>query len=119
MIASEELPLAVAVLILCIEGFLYRDGKISFLCFNLYAAEEVQLFSGLGIYSGIYAIYIQCVLLEESRTTTIIFYALCLLHVLSTATVVGDLLEFVFQEVTNLPSVSISFFISYAVAYPP
>ena len=67
--------------------------------FNLYPAKEVQLFPGLGIYSGIFAIYIQCPS-KESRTATIVFYALCLLYVLSTATVVSDLL-FIILEVSN------------------
>ena len=68
--------------------------------FNLYAAKKVQLFPGLGVYSGIYAIYLYCVLSKESRTTSIIFYALCLVYVLSTATVVSDLLATV-MEVSN------------------
>ena len=59
---------------------------------NLYPAEEDQLYSGLGIYSGIFAIYVQLAS-KESRTATIIFYALCLLYVLSTATVVSDLVS--------------------------
>ena len=85
-----------------LEGFLY--GKTLFLCtFNLYPAKEVQLelLPRLGIYSGIFSIYLQCVLSKESRTTTIIFYALCLLYVLSTATIVGDLLEFVIRVSNN------------------
>ena len=72
--------------------------------FNLYPAKEVQLFPGLGIYSGIFAIYfkLQCVLVsKESRTTSIVFYALCLLYVLSTASVACDLLEFVIQVSNN------------------
>ena len=59
----------------------------------MYAAKKVQLFPGLGIYSAIFVIYLHCVLLsKESRKTSIIFYALCLLYVLSTAAVVCDLL---------------------------
>ena len=69
--------------------------------FNLYAAKKVQLFPCLGIYSGIFAIYIHCVLSKESRTTGIVFYALCLLYILSTTTVVSDLLEFVIQVSNN------------------
>ena len=83
MITQEQ----TAVLRMCIEGFLY--GKI----INLYPAKEVQLFPGLGIYSGIFAMYLLC-RSKESRTTTIILYALCLLYFLSTATVVGDLLDY-------------------------
>ena len=62
------------------------------MCFNLYPAKEVQLFPGLGIYSGIFVIYLQFSS-KDSRTTTIIFYALRLLFVLSTANVVSDLLD--------------------------
>ena len=83
-----------ALLSMCFEGFLY--GKIYVLCaLTCTLAKEVQLYPGLGIYSGIFAIYLQCVS-KESRTGTKIFYTLCLLYVLSTATVVGDLLEFKF-----------------------
>ena len=88
--------------------------------FNLYAAKEVQLFPGLGIYSGIFAIYfkLQCVLVsKESRTTSIVFYALCLLYVLSTVSVASDLLKFVIGVSNNSISKYIIFFISYAVAY--
>ena len=61
------------------------------MCFNLYPAKEVGLFPDLGIYSGIFAIYIQMAS-KDFRTTSIVFYALCLLYVLSTASVVGDTL---------------------------
>ena len=61
--------------------------------FNLYSAKEVQLFPGLGIYSGIFAIYLS----KESRKTSIVFCALCLLYVLSTACVVSDLLVYLIQ----------------------
>ena len=75
---------------LCLEGFLY--GEISVLCaFRLTCtlANVFQLFSGLGFYSGIFAIYVQCSS-KDSKTAMIIFYVLCLLYVLSTATVVLD-----------------------------
>ena len=71
------------------------------MCFNLYPAKEVQLFPGLGIYSGIFFIYLRCVLSKESRTTSIIFYALCLLYALSTALVVCELLDLVIQVSNN------------------
>ena len=61
--------------------------------FNFYAAKKDQLFPGLGIYSAIFIIYLHCILLKESRKTSIVFYALCLLYVLSTVTVVCDLLQ--------------------------
>ena len=71
---------------------------------NLYPAKEVQLFPGLGIYSGILALYIklQCILVSKgAKTTSIVFYALCLLYVLSTASVACDLLQFVIQVSNN------------------
>ena len=57
------------------------------MCINFY-----RLFPDLGIYSGIFVIYLHFAL-KDSRTTTIVFYALCLLYVLSTVTVVCDLLS--------------------------
>ena len=86
---------------MCVEGFLY--GKISVL-FTLTCtlAKEVQLFPGptLGLYSGIFAIYLQC-LPKESRTGNITFYILCILYVLSTATIVSDLLATLLQVSNN------------------
>ena len=71
------------------------------MCFNLYPAKEVRLFPDLGIYSGIFAIYLQFAS-NDSRTKTIIFYALCLLYILSTATIVSDLLSYlVDSDVSN------------------
>ena len=84
---------------LCLEWFFY--GKISILwaltC-TVTLAKEVQLFLGLGIYSGILVIYLQCQK-KDSRTATIVFYALCLLYVLSTATVVCDLALYVVSRI--------------------
>ena len=86
------------------------------MCFNLYSAKEVQLFPGPGIYFGIFAIYLQCVLSKdsdsESRTTTLIFYALCLLYVLSTATIVCDLLAFIIEVSNNFIFKNINFYSS-------
>ena len=84
---------------LCFEGFFY--GNISILCFlTCTLAKEVQIFPGLGLYSGIFVIYLQCHL-KESRTSTIVFYVLCLLYVLSTATVVFDMLSNILQVSNN------------------
>ena len=71
------------------------------MCFNLYHAKEVQLFFGLGIYSGIFAIYLQSAS-KDSRTTTMVFYALCLLYILSTASVVSDLLQVILVNIDSL-----------------
>ena len=70
------------------------------MCFNLYHAKEVQLFFGLGIYSGIFTIYLQSASID-SRTTTIVFYALCLLYILSTASVVSDLLQVILVNIDS------------------
>ena len=79
----------------CIEGFFY--GKLCALtCIFL----EVQLFSGLGLYSGIFAMYLQCPS-KKSRTAIILFYTVCLLYVLSTATFVGDFLNFILEVSYN------------------
>ena len=75
---------------LCIEGFCY--GKICvFTCTTLRLAKEVPC---LGFYSGIFAIYLQCPS-TKSRTTILVLYALCLLYVLSVATLVCDTVSFI------------------------
>ena len=105
---------------LCLEWFLY--GRISVpwaLTCTVTLAKEVQLFLGLGIYSGIFAIYLQRPK-KDSRTATVVFYVLCLLYVLSTATVVCDLLNIIFTFYLNVSDNSICnlknivFIISYA-----
>ena len=83
---------------LCVECFLY--GKISFLCdltctITVTIAKEVQLLHGPGVYSGIFAIYLKCPK-KDSRIAMIVFYVLGLLYILSTATVVFDLLYIIF-----------------------
>ena len=55
-------------------------------------AKEVQLFPGLGLYSGIFVMYLQCQSDKSTgRTTTIVFYAICLLYILSTVSFISDL----------------------------
>ena len=85
---------------LCLEGFFY--GNISILCaLTCTLAKEVQIFPCLlGLYSGIFAIYLQCHL-KESRTAIIVFYVLCLLYVLSAATIVCDLLNIILEVSNN------------------
>ena len=58
--------------------------------------KEVQKFPGLGLYTGIFVIYLQCPS-KESRTATIIFYFLCLLYIFSTAVLVCDFLTSMVQ----------------------
>ena len=82
-------------------------------------AKEVQLFPGLGFYSGIFVIYLQCPS-KESMTARIIFYVIGLLYILSTATLVCDLASTILQSY-SLVSKNSTFnlknivFISYAV----
>jgi hypothetical protein len=84
---------------LYLEGFFF--GKTSALCaLTCTLAKEVHLFLGLGIYSGIFAIYLKCPS-KESRTATIVFYVLCLLYVLSMASVVMDLLQCIIDVSNN------------------
>ena len=84
------------LLTIWLEGFLY--GKLCVLTCTL--AKEVQLFSGLGLYSGIFAIYLQCPS-KRSGTALILFYAVCLLYVLSAATFVSDLVAVILQVSNN------------------
>ena len=105
MITWEDL----SVIRMCIEWFLH--GKIFVLCaltVTCILAKEVQLFPGLGIYSGIFVIYLQC-RSPESRTTNIVFYALSLLYILSTATIVSDLLSYIIGVSNNSISKNIIF----------
>ena len=100
---------------LCLEGFFC--GMISVLCaLTCTLAKEVQLFPGLGFYSGIFVMYLQCSS-NKSRTSIILFYALGLLYVLSIVTIVCDLI-YIILDVSNNPICKIIiFFISCAVAY--
>ena len=59
---------------MCLEGILY--GKLCASTCTL--AIEVQLFPGLGLYSGIFAMYLQCPS-KRSGMALILFYAVCLL----------------------------------------
>jgi hypothetical protein len=70
------------------------------MCLSCTLAKEVHLFLALGVYTGIFALYLQCPL-KESRTAMIVFYVLCLLYALSIATVAMDLLEGVLEVSNN------------------
>ena len=86
---------------ICLETFFH--GKISVLyAFKLSLAKEFQLFPrGLGLYSGIFVLYLQHPPDRSSRRPIIVFYVLCLLYVLSTATVVIDLLSLILGVSNN------------------
>ena len=72
------------------------------MCFGFYPAKEFQLFPCLGVYSGIFAIYLQFSSNESrTRTANVVFYILCLLYIFSGATVVCDLLAYIFGVSNN------------------
>ena len=68
-------------------------------------AKDVQLIPDLGLYSGMLAIYLQHRTIESTgRTPTtggIIFYAICLLYVLSTVNFVSDFVVLILQVSNN------------------
>ena len=99
---------------LVLKGFSTVSYVLSGLTCTL--AKEVQFFpGGLGLYSGIFAMYLQCPS-KKSRTATILFYAVCLLYVLSTATFAGDLAALIFYVSNNPISKNSFLYISCAVA---
>ena len=54
--------------------------------------KEVQLLPGLGLYSGIFVMYLQNQPDKSTgKTATIVFHAICLLYVQSTAHFISDL----------------------------
>ena len=78
---------------ICLGGFLF--GTISVL--QLPCPLLKQSFPFPGLYSGIFALYLQC---HASKTDTvkanyILFYALCFLYLLSVATIGFDIVSFV------------------------
>jgi hypothetical protein len=62
-------------------------------------AKKSNLFPGSGIYSGIFIMYLRCPS-NKSRTTKILFYAICLLYVLSAVTLACDVVGLIL-EVSN------------------
>jgi hypothetical protein len=75
----------------CLEGFFFGKISVPCQCALTTLAKKVQSFLGLGIYSGIFAVYLQCPL-KVSGTSIFVFYVLCLLYVLSMASIASDLL---------------------------
>jgi hypothetical protein len=97
MLTAQELE--ELFIVICLEGFFY--GKISVLCASTRTKRfQLELFVGLGLYFGIFVIYLQYTS-KISRTQIILFYALCLLCVLSTATIVSNLINLIFQVSNN------------------
>ena len=67
-----------------------------------------SLFYGLGLYSGIFAMYFQGQS-NVSRTGTIVFYAVCLLYFLSTVTFVSDVVALILEVSNNSMCKNITF----------
>jgi hypothetical protein len=90
-----------SLIYLCLEGFFFGT-EISVLCaLTTTLAKKVQSFLGLlGIYSGIFVMYLQCPL-KESRTAIIVLYVLCLLYVISVVDFATDLLESILEVSNN------------------
>ena len=93
---------------ICLEGFFY--GKLSVACFTLYPCyiKNVQSLPGLGLYTGIFVIYLQCPW-NKSRTP-IILYALCTLYVLTTATFISDFVTLILKVSNDFICKNIIFF---------
>ena len=80
--------------------------RYSFYCVSTCTlAKAVQLSYGIGLYCGIFAMYLQF----QSRTATIIFYAVCLLYLLSTLSFVSDLLALILEVSDNAIYKNINF----------
>ena len=103
MISTSDV---LALFSIYLEGFLY--GNVSVLCYTLaitVVAKQFQLFpGGLGVYSGIFAIYLQFPSKQSrTRTTNNVFYILCLLYVFCTVSFVGDLVVYAYAVSSNNP----------------
>ena len=78
----------------CLEGFFF--GTISVSCAQVTLAKTVQHFPIPGLYSGIFALYLQHHGSQQSagRAKNIVFYALWVLYALSAATIIVEILNF-------------------------
>ena len=96
----------------------YRIRSVILYISLLWIAKEVQLFPVLGVYSGIFAIYLQYPSNESrTRTANVIFYTICLLYVFCAAAVVNDSISFTFEVSNKFICKNIIFIISCAVLY--
>ena len=76
----------------CLAGFLF--GMIYLSVLQLQRPSLKSLLSFSGLYSGIFALYLQCHA-RTAKANYILFYALCFLYMLSIATVAFDIVSFV------------------------
>src|SRR5271155_3910736 len=83
---------------ICLEGFFY--GTICSTTVRA-PAKAIQHHPIPGLYSGIFALYLQYHRskknIDQAKATSILFYALCALYVLSLATFSLDVADFVMQ----------------------
>ena len=100
---------------LCMEGFWF--GTLSVLQMPRPLTKSHYTVSGL--YSGIFAMYLSYYGSKDTnKTKNILYYALCVLYVLSVATLSLDIGIFVYEEVSSQPIHKISFMlISCAVRH--
>ena len=85
----------------CLEGFFF--GMIS-VNYQAQIAKAVQHFPIPGLYSGIFAIYLQHCASQQSadRAKNILFYALWMLYALTTATIIIDIVEVFFNDAVSV-----------------
>lgn len=84
---------------ICLEGFLY--GTIFILQLSRSSFKRRQHYRVLGLYSGIFAVYLQLHTSAKSNyKTNILFYALCVLYFLSMATIVLDVSRYLVEVVS-------------------
>ena len=91
----------------CLEWFFY--SKISVPCALICTLAKRSTI--ILVSRTLFAMYLHCSSSNKFRTPTILFHALCLLYVLSTATVVIDLVSLILQ-VSNNPICKFIYFLS-------
>jgi hypothetical protein len=95
-------PLEGTIVGLCLEGFFY--GKLSILLL-VPLLKKMSDYSLIGIYSGMFIMYLQCTLaLKISKETNIVLCALCLLYALSTIIFLADFV-YLLLDVSNNNSI--------------
>lgn len=64
-------------------------------------AKAIYCYPVIGLYSGVFAMYLQHHTCNINKGNNMLFYALCLLYFLSTATIVFDLAAFLMPAVSK------------------
>ena len=81
----------------CLEGLFY--GRI--ILYSMTITLCAKSLPGVGIYSGIFVIYLRHEESMKSKRATILFYLLCALYVLSTALVAIDITRYIIEVGDN------------------